>query len=585
MLEKRGHWLLFALALALYAPSLGNGLTNWDDPTFTTASPFVTKGLSGALDAFTRPYDGAYSPLTHALLTLVGARAPENPLPYHLAAWLLFGLSVLVLPAALSAFGVSRLTALVATALWLVHPFRVESVAWVANLKDPLSLLGAALAFALYARARPVASAVVFTLGLLAKASVAPLALFVLALEWRRAPGTRALVSSLKWLVPALVLGVVAVQVHRAYLPALRESTTWVTPLFTPLWYLGHVLWPAGPRVVYAWSEPVGLWPFLLIGLWLALGGAVVVGLSRRGGGPSRTFAVGVLAFLVPLLPFSGLVPQVHVVAERYTLYPSLVIALGLGAALVAVGRAGVGVALALVATLAVPTLARQREWRDSLSLWTSNVALEPTSRVARLNLAGALGGASRFADAYRELLALRDLDASWPGLDCFIAMARAGKEQLEPSFSAAELPALCRLPASERWTAAAPIIARKDAAAVLVLDELAFGKDRAKAAAAAAAFAIEKEDFERAFALATQARLWDSTLERTLVTQVIALLKLKRLDEARALTATPVTDPRVAARLLGLRAAILNEQGRYAEAEQLLQQSAEALRQLGDGR
>ena len=585
MLEKRGHWLLFALALALYAPSLGNGLTNWDDPTFTTTSPFVTKGLSGALDAFTRPYDGAYSPLTHALLTLVGAANPANALPYHLVAWLLFALSVLFLPSALSAFGVSRLTALVATALWLVHPFRVESVAWVANLKDPLSLLGAVLAFALYARGRPVASAVVFTLGLLAKASVAPLALFFLALEWRRAPGTRALVSSLKWLVPALVLGVVAVQAHRAHLPALRETTTWVTPLFTPFWYLGRLVWPAGPRVVYAWNEPGGLWPFLLVVLWVALAGAVLFGLSRRGAGPPRTFALSALAFLVPLLPFSGLLPQVHVVAERYTLYPSLVLSVGLGAALVSLGRIGLGASLVLCAALAVPTVTRQQDWRDGITLWTSNVALEPTSRVSRLNLAGALGGASRFADASRELLALRDLDASWPGLDCFIALARAGKEQLAPSFATGELPALCRLAPSERWAAAAPIIARKDAAAVLVLDELAFGKDRALAAAAAAAFALEKEDFERAFALATQARLWDPTLERTLVTQVIALLKLKRLDEARALTATQVTDARVAARLLGLRAAILNEQGRYAEAEQLLQQSTEALRQLGDGR
>ncbi|MCA3015130.1 MAG: hypothetical protein INH41_22310, partial [Myxococcaceae bacterium] len=51
-----------------------------------------------------------------------------------------------------------------------------------------------------------------------------------------------------------------------------------------------------------------------------------------------------------------------------------------------------------------------------------------------------------------------------------------------------------------------------------------------------------------------------------------------------RALTATPVQDPRVAARLLGLRAAVLNAKGEHAEAEQLLRQSADALRELGDG-
>ncbi len=76
----------------------------------------------------------------------------------------------------------------------------------------------------------------------------------------------------------------------------------------------------------------------------------------------------------------------------------------------------------------------------------------------------------------------------------------------------------------------------------------------------------------------------WDPAVERAIVTQVIALLKLKRLEEARALTATEVRDPRVAARLLGLRGAVLNEQGNFAEAELLLRQSADRLRELGEG-
>jgi hypothetical protein len=583
VLEKRGHWLLFALALALYAPTLANGLTNWDDPTYTADSPFVTKGLSGLADAFTRPHDGAYVPLTHALLVVVAAANPSRPLPYHLASWLLFALSVVLLPRALSAFGVRRATALLATALWLAHPFRVESVSWAANTKDVLSLLAAVGAFALYASERRVASAIVFALGLLAKASLAPLAVFILALEWKRTRGTPALVSSLRWLVPALVVGLVAVKAHRDHLPPLRDPTTWVTPLFTPFWYLGRVLWPQGSRVVYAWTEPGGLWPGLLIGAWLGAAAFVLWSLRRPSGHPVRLAGLGFSAFVVPLVPFQGFVPQVHVVAERYTLYPSLVLAVGLAGVLVSLGRVGLSLGAALVVALAAPTVVRQREWRDSVTLWTSAVELEPRSTVARINFAGALGGVSRFDEALTQLLVLRDLDATWPGLDCFVAMARAGKEKLDPTFAVTELGALCSLPPGERWAKAAPILARKDASSLVVLEELAFGKDRARAAATAAAFALEKQDFERAFTLSTQARLWDSSLERAIVTQVIALLKLKRLDEARALTATPVNDAKVAARLMGLRAAVLNEQGQYAEAEQLLRQSAEALRQLGD--
>jgi hypothetical protein len=583
VLERRAHWLLAALALALYAPSLLNGLTTWDDPDYTFESPFVTKGLAGVADAFTTPYEGAYIPLSHAALTVAGTADPSNPLPYHLVQWVLIGLTALLFPRALGALGLSRGVAVIAGVLWLAHPFRVESVSWVANTKDTLSLFCLAASLALFGADRRWASALVFTLGLLAKAALAPLAPLFLVLEWRRAKGTPAVLSSLRWLVPALVAGVGAVLVHRAYLPAHRFEGGWTTPLYTPFWYLGRTLLPVGSRAVYDWSPPQGTTVAMLLVAWAVVALGVGLGLRRAAPPLLRAFAVGAVAFLVPLAPFSGVVPQVHPVAERYTLYPSLVLAVGLGLALHRFGRAGLVVAAGLLVALAVPNVLRQREWRDPLALWTSNVALAPGSVVAQVNLAGALGGAGDFAGAVERLQVVRTIDPDYPKLDCFMAMARAGKERLDPSFAVTELKQLCALPASQRWPVAARIVARKDASSVVVLEELAFGTDRAKAAAAAAALALEKNQLERALGLATQARLWDPSLDRAIVTQVIALLKLKRLDEAEALARTPVQDPRAAARLLGLQGVVLNERGRYAEAEQLLTQSAARLRELGE--
>lgn len=585
MLQKRGHWWLAVFALALYAPTLANGLTTWDDPDYTTGSPFVAKGAAGALDAFTVAYHGAYIPLSHALLAVTGAAAPANPLPYHLVQWLLFALAVLLMPKALSAFDVDRTVALAATALWVAHPFRVESVSWVANLKDTLSLLFIVASFAAYAGERRWSSAVLFVAGLLSKASLAPLAPLFLVLEWRRAKGTPAVISSLRWLVPSFAAGAAAILVHRAFLPSRHATIEWATPLATPFWYLERTLFPSGSRAVYEWTPPAGASLAFLILSWVLVAAIIVMGARRTAAPLLRALSAGAVLFLLPLLPFTGIVPQVHVVAERYTLFPSLVLAVGIAALLVLMlGRIGVGVVLALTAALAVPNVLRQREWKDGLTLWTSNVALAPGSVVARVNLAGALGGAGRFDEAMKELLVVRTLEPAYPSLDCFMAMARAGKEKLDPIFSVTELSELCRLPPSQRWPVAARIIARRDASSSVVLEELAFGADRAKASASAAALALEKGNNERAFSLATQARLWDPAVERAIVTQVISLLKLKRLEEARALTATEVRDPKVAARLLGLRGAVLNEQGNFAEAEQLLRQSAERLRELGEG-
>lgn len=574
---------MFAFALALYAPTLGNGLTSWDDPDYTTRSPFVTEGLAGAARAFTVTYHGAYIPLSHAVLTLAGAKDPANPLPYHLVQWLLFAVAVALLPRALAAFSVPPLVALGAAALWLAHPFRVESVSWVANLKDTLSLLGLFASLAAYASNRRWLSASLFALGLLAKASLAPLAVVFLALEWRRTTRPTAALSSLRWLLPGLGAGVLAVVVHRLSAPAPIGPSSWATAAFTPFWYLGRTLWPLGSRAVYEWTPPSGPALAAVIGAWLLTLAVVGLGLRRGARPPLRGLAIGALLFLLPLLPFTGVVPQLHVVAERYTLFPSLVLAVGVAWLLAPLGRAGAVALAVLVVALAVPNVLRQREWRDALSLWTSNVALAPGSTVAHVNLAGALGGVGRFDEALRELQTVRALETNYPSLDCFTAMARAGKERLDPSFAVTELGELCALPPSQRWGPAARIVARRDATAVVVLEELAFGADRPKAAAAAAAIALEKQQLERAFALATQARLWDPSLERALVTQILALVKLKRLDEARALTATEVKDPRLAARLLGLRGVVLHEQGQFAEAEQLLQQSTDQLRALGE--
>lgn len=583
MLERRGHWLLGVLALVLYAPSLANGLTSWDDPTYTFASPFVTNGLAGLAQAFTGPYDGAYIPLSHAVLTLAGAAAPANPLPYHLVQWLLFGLAVALTPLALEALTVPRRVALLATALWLAHPFRVESAAWVANLKDTLSLLLLAAALAVVGRGHRWASALLYALGLLAKASLAPLAPLFLWLEWRRVGPARGLASSLRWLVPGLAAGVLAVLVHRFPSTAAASRSDWTTPLVTPFWYLARTLWPAGPRAIYAWSAPGPAWLGVAAVGVVALLAVLALGLRPRASAGQRALALGVGFSLLPLLPFTGVVAQAHPVAERYTLFPSLGLAVGLATLLLRLGLAGLTVGAALVVALGSATVLRVREWRDGLTLWTSNVALTPTSTAALINLAGAQGGAGDFGAALTTLHRVRDLEPTTPGLDCYVAIARAGAEKLEPGFAVTELGALCRLPSSQRWAAAVPIIARRDATSRVVLEELAFGSDRPKAAAAAAALALEKDELERALALATQARLWDPTQERALITQVLALVKLKRLEEAFALSQSEVKDPLVAARLLGLRGVVLNEQGQFAEAEALLRQSTEQLRALGE--
>lgn len=583
VLEKRGHWMLFAFALLLYAPSLANDLTNWDDPDYTYDSPFVKAGLPGIAATFREPFHGAYVPLAHVVLVLAGMSEPSNPLRYHLAQWLLIALSALLLPLALRPFGLKPPVAVLASMLWVAHPFRPESAVWVAGLKDTLSLVFACAAFALYGAHRRNGSALVFALGLLAKASLAPLALFFLALEWRRQPRWVAWWSAQRWLVPSLIASVAAIVIHRAALPPLRAEPGWLTPLVTPWWYLLRILVPWGSRAVYHWTTPSSGLVAFAIAAWLLTLAAVFGTLRRPSARWLRWAGLGATAFLLPLAPFVGLISQVHPVAERYTLYPSLVVCLLISAVVTRLGRIGMALFFVLLVASAAANVVRQREWNNGLSLWESNVAFEPQSVFARVNYAGALGGVGRFGEALEQLRMVQAIDPTYPKLDCFMAMARAGKERLDASFAVTELTQLCALPPSQRWDAAARVVSRRDSSTRVVVEELAFGADRAKAALVAAGLALEGKNFERALLLATQARTWDPSLERALVPQILSLIHLKRFAEAAVLAETNVADRVVAARLLGFRGVLAKEAGDVAEAERLLRQSSEALEAIGE--
>jgi tetratricopeptide (TPR) repeat protein len=124
----------------------------------------------------------------------------------------------------------------------------------------------------------------------------------------------------------------------------------------------------------------------------------------------------GWLAYLLLLAPASGLAPSgVQATADRYTYLPSVAVALlvGAGAGRLRVDtrwRKWLALGLALATALGVLTWRQVGFWRDSVTLWTRAVELDPRNNVALYNLALALdeaGDKPAAAGRYRELLAL----------------------------------------------------------------------------------------------------------------------------------------------------------------------------------
>lgn len=224
-----GLALVTAVVVA-YLPALSAGFV-WNDDTYLTENPTLD-GAQGLRQIWTDPKaNEQYYPAVFTSFWLEKRVWGLNPLGYHLVNVLLHAGSALLLWWFLRRFGLPG--AWLAAAAFALHPVCVESVAWVTERKNSLSLfltLLAAHAFlaAIDARAaatepgrrkRPLAavpwhrrSAVlypaalaVFTLALFAKttASLLPAVLLVLA-WWRRG---RLRTADVRPLVPFFAVG------------------------------------------------------------------------------------------------------------------------------------------------------------------------------------------------------------------------------------------------------------------------------------------------------------------------------------------------------------------------------------------
>ena len=150
-MKTRWFWittLILLLALvAIYGQTWNFGFLSYDDEGYTVNCPFVKDGLSVAnlVAAFRDPaWGGIWMPVTYASYMATISIFGEAPglqhlvsLLFHCINTILFLVFLLKLAAKLH-LSPSPLFIFLATALWALHPLRVESVAWVASRKDTL---------------------------------------------------------------------------------------------------------------------------------------------------------------------------------------------------------------------------------------------------------------------------------------------------------------------------------------------------------------------------------------------------------------------------------------------------------------
>jgi Tfp pilus assembly protein PilF len=424
--------VIICTILTVFWQVSGFEFINFDDPDYVSENPFVIAGLTRASIAwaFSNTLTGHWHPFTwlshmldcHLFGLNAGAHHVVNLIFHICNALLLYCFLVKTTGARGAAFFVAL--------VFGIHPLRIESVAWVSERKDVLSVFLGLLSLNLYAWFARTRSATAYTLVCVAS---------VLSLLSKPTFVT----------LPAILILVDVFPLQRyrggsSWWPLIREKLPLfvISGIFCGVALLGQFLggglqstsaYPLPDRIasgvvgysiyLYKLFAPVGLgifYPFQTYHLGVTCtAGLLLVTLTALAFTQLRSrpyIFVGWLWFVVTLLPMAGFI-QIggQSVADRWTYLPhiGLIIAVvwSVRDILKAAPRMQRALACGVAVALASVTAVNLPHWRASIPLFLHTLDVSPNNFMAHTNV----------GDAY---LKRNEFDAAEPHLEAAVQLA-----------------------------------------------------------------------------------------------------------------------------------------------------------------
>ena len=403
----RGLILLCATLAAYWPALLGSYL--WDDDAHVTKTAF--RSLDGLRRIwFELGATQQYYPLLHSAFWVEAQLWGDNVLGYHLVNVVLH-----VTAACLMVTLCQRLEirgAWLAGAIFALHPVNVESVAWISEQKNTLSLvfyLLAAIAYVRFDESRKprdyAIAAALFVCALLTKTVTASLPAALLVVFWwkrGRIGWRRDVLPLLPWLAIAAASGLFTAWVERHIIGA--EGSEYNLDVLQRVllagrvicFYLGKILWPSNLIFTYPrWTiEASALWQY---DFGIAVAALAFFFWSIRS--RARAPLAGLLVFcgsLFPVLGFLDIYPfRYSYVADHFAYLASLGVIVPVAAGItIAVARARPSArivsrigAAAILAFLAALTFAQCRTYADPKTLYRTTIERNPDDWMAHQNL------------------------------------------------------------------------------------------------------------------------------------------------------------------------------------------------------
>ena len=428
---------LAAVTILAYWPTFSNGFVNYDDDGYVTQNHSVQQGLSFAnvAWAFRATVMANWHPLTW-LSHMADVQLFGNHAAGHHATSLVLHVANVVLLFFLlrTATGFVWRSAAV-SALFALHPFNVECVAWIAERKTLLCTLFLFLclfAYGWYVRkpgvSRYLLVALFFALGLASKPMIITLPFALLLLDYwpmNRLPvpsdsETRKLFFAKLWPLILEKVPLILLSAASAYITVLAQGHSYAVasvvdmPLRArvgnALWsygaYLAKGVWPVHLAVFYPHPETsLALWKPVAASVLLLVISSYC--LSRLH---ERYLVTGWLWYLGSLVPVIGFV-QVgrQAMADRYAYTPFLgilvIVVWVLAERFSTVSERSTILAVAagvFVCFFGALSWRQTTYWKDSFSLFRHALQVVPVNYMAEVNLGSAYAEAGD-TEAARE--------------------------------------------------------------------------------------------------------------------------------------------------------------------------------------
>ncbi|MFH1999562.1 MAG: tetratricopeptide repeat protein [Planctomycetota bacterium] len=417
-LNTRWSWIMAAALVAAvflaYMPVMQAGFI-WDDDDYVTHNPVIrtSDGLASIwFDPGSLPQ---YYPLVHTTYWLEYHLWGLDARGYHLVNLLLHAISSVLLYLILGRLGFSF--AFLAAAVFALHPVHVESVAWITERKNTLSVLFVFLSLLAWMRWRPVhagpgqrpgapryywISLVAFFCALLSKTVACSLPAVILLLVWWKQGkvGKKTVLATLPLFALGLIMAWITLRMEVEHVAA--RGASWDFSFAErcliagrALWFYAYkIFWPAELIFNYArWQIDTAVaWQYLFPSGALLVMAAFFLLRKRCGRGP----LAAVLIFsgsLVPALGFFNIYPMLYSFVADHFQYPAGIALIVPGCWLIKRYSKGRGVFLGagalLVTTLGSLTWQQARIYESEETIWQDTLEKNPDSWLALVNLGG----------------------------------------------------------------------------------------------------------------------------------------------------------------------------------------------------